>query len=103
MCGIQVFAGTPRTFFSTLVQVLPPSRVTCSRPSSEPAQITPRCTRARRQGDQGGEVLGAGDVRSEAAGLACFCHSGLSVVRSGLIIVQVSPRSVDLWTYWLPK
>ena len=32
----------------------------------------------------------------------CCCHSGLSVVRSGLITVQVSPRSVDLWTYWLP-
>ena len=32
----------------------------------------------------------------------CFCHAGLSVVRSGLMIVQESPRSVDLWTYWLP-
>ncbi len=32
----------------------------------------------------------------------CCCHSGLSVVRSGLITVQLAPRSVDLWTYWLP-
>ena len=30
------------------------------------------------------------------------CHSGLFVVRSGLIVVQVSPRSVDRWTNWLP-
>ena len=47
MWGIQVFAGTPGTFFSTLVQVLPPSRVTCRRPSSVPTQITPCCDRAR--------------------------------------------------------
>ena len=33
---------------------------------------------------------------------SCFCHSGLLVVRSGLIVVQVSPRSVDLWRNWLP-
>jgi hypothetical protein len=32
----------------------------------------------------------------------CCCHSGLFVVRSGLITVQLAPRSVDLWTYWLP-
>ena len=34
---------------------------------------------------------------------ACFCHSALFVVRSGLITVQVSPRSVDRWTNWLPR
>ena len=44
MCGIQVLAGTPVTFFSTLVQVLPPSRVTWRRPSSVPTQITPCCS-----------------------------------------------------------
>ena len=30
-------------FFVTFVQVLPPSRVTCTRPSLVPAQITPAC------------------------------------------------------------
>jgi hypothetical protein len=40
--GTHVFAGTPLMFASTLVQFAPPSRVTCTRPSSVPAQITPR-------------------------------------------------------------
>ncbi len=31
-----------------------------------------------------------------------FCQAGLLVVRSGLTIVQLSPRSVDLWRNWLP-
>ena len=30
-------------FFVTLVQLLPPSRVTCTSPSLVPAQITPAC------------------------------------------------------------
>jgi hypothetical protein len=33
---------------------------------------------------------------------ACRCHSGLSVVRSGLMISQRSPRSLDRWMNWLP-
>src|SRR3954447_26252858 len=100
MVGIQVLAGTPGTFFSTLVQVWPPSRVTCRRPSSVPTQITPFCF-----------ALGAMErmvVRFSAALTSrvgpplffCCCHSGLLVVRSGLITVQLAPRSVDLWTYW---
>src|SRR6185312_5825464 len=102
MWGIQVLAGTPGTFFSRLVQVLPPSRVTCSRPSSLTVQITPFS-------------LGLGTIWSRvvkfSAALASIvrpplfaacCHSGLSVVRSGLITVQEAPWSVDLWTYWLP-
>jgi hypothetical protein len=98
-----VFAGTPRTFFSTLVQVLPPSRVTCSRPSSEPAQITPRST------GLGARAIRVVKFSAPVASIvmpperSCLCQSGLSVVRSGLMTVQVSPRSVVLWTYWLPK
>ena len=33
---------------------------------------------------------------------SCFCFSGSFVVRSGLMIVQLSPRSADLWRNWLP-
>ena len=32
--------GTPFTFATVFVQVLPPSRVTCTLPSSVPTQIT---------------------------------------------------------------
>src|SRR4030095_6957657 len=102
MCGIQVLAGTPGTFFSTLVQAAPPSRVTGSRASAVSTQITPFCL-----------ALGAMAmivVKFSAAVTSgvrpplfdCCCHSLLSVVRSGLITVQLAPRSVDLWTYWLP-
>ena len=34
--------GRPGRFFVTFVQVFPPSRVTCSRPSLVPAQMRPR-------------------------------------------------------------
>ena len=36
-------SGKPGIAAVTFVQVLPPSRVTCTRPSSLPAQIRPFC------------------------------------------------------------
>ncbi len=39
---IWIHSGMP--FGVTFSQFLPPSRVTCTRPSSEPAQITPFVT-----------------------------------------------------------
>ena len=44
MWGTQVPAGTPRIAVPTFVHVLPPSRVSCTLPSSVPTQSTPRFT-----------------------------------------------------------
>ena len=41
-CRTVPHGGRPGMFFVTLVQVLPPSRVSCTRPSLVPAQISPR-------------------------------------------------------------
>src|SRR5437588_12942086 len=38
--GIHAFGVRPWTFLITLVQVFPPSRVTCTLPSSVPTHIT---------------------------------------------------------------
>src|SRR5579862_2043069 len=38
--GIHAFGASPWTFLMTLVHVFPPSRVTCTLPSSVPTQIT---------------------------------------------------------------
>src|SRR3990170_3699757 len=101
--GTHVFAGTPLRLASTLVQVAPPSRVTCTRPSSVPAQITLRSV------GLGARVMivvkFSADVTSGVRPpvLSWFCHSLRFVVRSGLMFVHDSPRFVDLCTYWLPK
>src|SRR3954447_19072330 len=102
MVGIQVLAGTPGTFFSTLVQVWPPSRVTCRRPSSVPTQSTPFCAGLGAIWRVVVKFSAALTSRVRPPLLCCCCHSGLLVVRSGLMVVQLAPRSVDLWTYWLP-
>ncbi len=65
--GTQVPGGTPLARPSMRVQFWPPSRVTCTRPSSVPTQIVPARQRARRDGDDGGEVLRRGDVRGQPA------------------------------------
>ncbi len=59
--------------------------------------------RARSDGQDGGVVLGArcrpGSARRSRS---CLCFSGSFVVRSPLMICQLSPRFVVLWTNWLP-
>ena len=85
MFGIQVLAGTPGTFFSTLVQVLPPSRVTCRRPSSVPTQITPFCSGLGAMAMMVVKFSAPLTSRVRPPLSSCCCHSGLLVVRSGLI------------------
>src|SRR5450432_3299837 len=79
----------------TLAQFLPPSEVTCTSPSSDPAQIRSFCT-----GDSTTEKIvsyTSTPVLSLVIGppeLACF---DLSLrVRSGLMIVQLIPPSIVL-------
>src|SRR5437867_10394532 len=87
--------GAPATFGATFVQCPPPSRVNCRLPSSVPAQMTfgsrglsaiariVQCVSARVLSGVIGPPLG-------------FCFVLSFVVRSGLIGVQVVPRSVVL-------
>ena len=85
-----------------LVQCPPPSRVTWTRPSSVPAQSKPRF-----RVDGAIAVIVVKLSAPPASGVrpplpAWRCHSGLFVVRSGLMTRQLSPRSVERWTNWLP-
>ncbi len=103
MWGTHVLSGTPRMRSMTLVQVAPPSRVTCTLPSSVPTQITPRST------GLGAMVMMvvwfsapvASRVSPPLSPARCF--SGSFVVRSGEMISHVFPPSLVLCTNWLPK
>ena len=103
MAGTQVSAGTPLTFFSTLVPALAAvagdlhAAVVGAHPDHAFLHG------AGGDGDDRGEVFGAGDVGGQAAALVLLLPFRVVVVRSGLIVVQVSPRSVDLWRNWLPQ
>src|SRR5438046_2529318 len=84
----------------TSVQVVAPSRVTCTRPSFDPAQSTPART---------GDSASANSVApSNVYRLSvvtppelCWCVVSLRV-RSGLITCQLEPPSVVTCTTWLP-
>ena len=79
----QAFFGSPRMFATTFVHVFPPSRVTCTLPSSVPAQTT--------SGFLGDSEIAKIVVCISADELStvtppdcsCFCFSGSLVVRSG--------------------
>src|ERR1700683_5475102 len=82
----------------TLAQVLPASRVICTRPVLVPTQISPAAT------GEGARAWidppGAGAARPlpvGGSGLAGGAPSGPG--RSGLMACQVSPRSFDARTY----
>src|SRR5262245_23040865 len=81
----------------TFVHVLPASRVTWIRPVLAPTQITPAST------DEGASVVidppGAG-APTPPVGAPAVSGGGLpgGAARSGLIVRQVSPRSVDAST-----
>src|ERR1051326_3405682 len=93
-------SGTP--FGVTLDQFLPPSLVTCTSPSSEPAQIRSFCT-----GDSATEKIvsyTSTPVLSLVMGPPEETCLLLSLrVRSGLIICQLMPSSLDLNSTWAAK
>ena len=82
-------------FGATLVHVLPPSRVICTLPSSVPAQIT-----FASRGLSAIEMIvqwNSARVLSVEIGPPLERCFDLSLVdRSGLMVVQVSPRSFVL-------
>ena len=89
------------TFARTFVQDLPASRVTCTLPSSVPAQITPAST-----GDSTTLMSVAcvsAPPRSPIAGAGPDVSSGLLVDKSGLMISHVSPRSALRIRRLLPR
>ena len=82
-------------------QVAPSSRETWSRPSSDPAQIS-----SAVNGDSAMEKTTlkiSTPVTSALMGPPdwTWC-SGLSVVRSGLMVSQFTPSSRDRFTCWDP-
>src|SRR5574338_523038 len=84
----------------TLVQVVPPSCVTWTRPSLEPVQITPA-----RAGDSAiaNSVAPSNVMRLSVVTPPELCWCVVSLrVRSGLITCQLAPPSVVRCTYWLP-
>ena len=85
--------GKPGT--TTFVQCAPPSRVTCTLPSSVPTQ-----TVFASSGDSLITLIVVFDSADELSTVmppdsSCFCFSGSLVVRSGEIRCQVSPWSVE--------
>ncbi len=80
-----------------MVQVAPPSRVTCTLPSSVPTQMT-----SGSIGDWEIEVVEPCVSAPELSGvrppLSPSTFSGSSLERSGLMIDHVSPLSVVLKT-----
>ena len=96
----QVASGTSGTLGRTLVQVVPPSGVSCTLPSSVPVQITPGAS-----GDSATVMrvpcVSALVTSRVSPPLSGSVFTGSLVDRSGLMIVHVSPRSV-LLNRWLP-
>src|SRR6266571_1700603 len=93
MVVTQAFLGSPLILPTTFFQVLPPSRVSCTLPSSVPTQI--------KFGFFGESEIAKIVVCISAEELStvtppdcsCFCFSGSLVVRSGEIRSQVWPWS----------
>src|SRR6266702_5083493 len=94
--------GRPGKCPDMLIQVFPPSRVTCTSPSSVPAQITFVSVGARVIVRM--VLYVSAPEMSYSIGpplVTCFALSFR--VRSGLIAVQCSPPSVVLKTTFPPK
>src|ERR1051325_4611391 len=87
-------------FFVTLVQFLPPSRVSWTKPSFVPAQITPASfgdsAIANTTPAYSTPMLSPVSPPENPCRLLSFN------VRSGLITCQLCPASVVWCTYWLP-
>src|SRR6059036_3272674 len=91
----QAFFGRPLMLAVRFFQFLPPSRVTCTLPSSVPTQI-----RFGFFGDSQIEKIVVCISAEELSTVippdcSCFCFSGSFVVRSGEMRSQVSPRLRD--------
>src|SRR5512144_778967 len=92
--------GRPGMFFVTFVQVLPLSRVTWSRPSFVPAQITPRSL-----GDSASPYTTPAYSTPILSGVSppeLFMRVRSFNVRSGLITSHDCPPLVVRCTCWLP-
>src|SRR5207249_11123234 len=92
--------GSVFRFFDRLLQVLPPSRVSCTWPSLVPAQSSPfsfgDSAIAMTTGKYSTPMLSG--VRPPE-----ICCLDLSfVVRSGLMVFQLLPPSALMCTNWLP-
>src|SRR6185437_4544809 len=84
----------------TSVQCAPASRVTCTLPSLDPAQMSPRVT-----GDSAiaNSVQQYSTPRLSSVRPPELCILAVSaVVKSGLITLHVWPPAVVRCTYWLP-
>src|SRR5664279_2729983 len=98
----HVWTGSPGTFFITLVQIFPPSFVTCRFPSSVPAQIN-FLFRGDSQIEKIVQWFSAAELSiDKPPDSSCFSLSGSFVVRSLEILTQVSPRLVVLYKYCAP-
>src|SRR5262245_32976102 len=88
-------AGASLMFGATFRHVLPPSRVTCTLPSSVPAQIT-LASRGLSAMEMMVQWNSARVLSFEMSPPLAICLDFSLVERSGLMIVHVSPRSVVL-------
>src|SRR5262245_30713075 len=93
MRDTQVHLGSPATFFVMLLQLLPPSRVICTLPSSVPTQI-----RSEFFGDSQivkmVQWFSALELSTESPpDSPCLSLAGSLVLRSGEMRSQASPRS----------
>ena len=84
-------SGRPGMLAVTFVQLLPPSRVTWTRPSSLPTQIRPFCCGRLGDGEDRAVVLDAGVVAGDRPARPLLLRSCRCAVRSGLIAVQRLP------------
>ncbi len=102
MVEIQAFGGSPGMFFTTLVQLRPPSRVTCTLPSSLPAQMT---FASRTDGAMVSSVLwnSAAVLSVTMSPPDDFCLFLSLVVRSGEITSHDWPKFEERNTTLPPK
>src|SRR3989441_11669480 len=100
MLVIFPHGGSLGMFAVTSVHDVPPSRVTCTRPSFDPAQITPACAgdSASAKSVAPSNVMRLSVVTPPEL---CWCVVSLRV-RSGLTTCQLAPPSVVTCTTWLP-
>src|SRR6266852_7104241 len=93
-------SGKPGRFFVTLLQFLPPSRVTCTCPSFVPTQISP----ASFDDSVSAKITPAYStpMLSGVSPPEICCRLLSFRVRSGLMICHLFPPSVVTCTNWLP-
>src|ERR1051326_8500428 len=93
-------SGIPRRLAVTLVQLFPPSWVSCTSPSLVPAQMSPGLSRDSAMANT--TPAYSTPMLSGVKPPEICCRLLSFRVRSGLITCQLLPPSVVWWTYWLP-